>query len=312
MSADVVTATAGKELLTIALSFLGRTFLNRAFGQGSASDVRTWIRDAVEELKDFVSEELRRQLDDRALDDMQDRVFALATNLHQYANLTTEDSKPANLYLLKDASLSTAKLLPKSLRYDHAYFLTTAAIGYRLFALYELSQLHKEPGYISNAKDTVDSVVDALGSSCHRLAHKMSPEARLDTVLKQGSHQIMVQPHHRAPVHLPPEFETVYTATCFGTKDGVKVTDNFNVTGDTVLSESDLADIQRKAEEALEPHARPMRAQTSEFLERANASVLGIIDCYSKMCEAIGEVYEPPAEPGLTRRFPYLGSQATE
>ena len=59
----------------------------------------SWIQNAVAELKAFVSEELRRQLDERVIEQLQADLQGVIINLHQYASLRSS-SRQRNKYLI--------------------------------------------------------------------------------------------------------------------------------------------------------------------------------------------------------------------
>ncbi|WP_271595926.1 hypothetical protein [Bradyrhizobium sp. CCBAU 25360] len=121
----------GLALLQGAISYVGGRLSASALGDPVISDVQSWFKNAIAELEAFVSAELRRQLDQRAMEQMRADLPGINTNLCQYSSLRASN-RPRNKYLLERCDMTTASLLPLSLYYDQALFVTTIAT-YRLF-----------------------------------------------------------------------------------------------------------------------------------------------------------------------------------
>ena len=282
MSANAVAGLVGRELLKGALAFVGGEALRNALGYASIVDVRMWIRQAVAELKAFVSEELN----DLVLREMEAELAGILINIDQYANLSTKAQK-TNRFLLEEVSTSTARLVPRSLQFDQAYFVTTTAIAYRFFALYALYQFDKDEGHIDSARPMVDSAVKQLRLSRNRLSHEMSPEAHFDIVCETKHYA-----DYREEIPRPPRFRRI--VSCFGTRNGRRVTDRY--TTEIVHIGDALTTLREQVEIALEPLTTPMRQEAQEFLKMANTSLSEVIRCYDKMCQEIGKSYTPPAD----------------
>jgi hypothetical protein len=125
--------------------------------------VRAWIQNAVAEIEAFVSAELRRQLDEKVLEQMRANVQGITTDIYQYASLEVSN-RNRNRYLLETCDTASASLVPLSLNYDQALFITTTAMAYRLFTLYALYELDRDPGHIRSARPMVDDFVTRTSS----------------------------------------------------------------------------------------------------------------------------------------------------
>ena len=287
MSAKAVAGLVGLELLKGAIAFVEGKALKNALGYATISDVRMWIRQAVAELKTFVSEELQRQLEDLVLRQMESELAGMLNNIDQYASLS-ENAQKTNRFLLEEVSTFTARLVPRSLQFDQAYFVATVAIAYRFFALYALYQFDKDKGHIDSAKRMVDSAVKQLRLSRNRLSHEMSPEAHFDIVCEEKRYDYYTE---EIPTR-PPSFSII--RTCFGTRDGRRVTDRYSV--DKMYIKDAKTTPRKQVEVALEPLITPMRQEAQDFLEMANTSLSEVIRCYDEMCQKIGKRYTPPAD----------------
>ncbi|WP_128931939.1 hypothetical protein [Bradyrhizobium zhanjiangense] len=73
-------AFVGLALLQGAISYVGGRLLASALGDPVISDVQSWLKNAIAELEAFVSAELRRQLDERVIEQMS---RGLAGHQHQ-------------------------------------------------------------------------------------------------------------------------------------------------------------------------------------------------------------------------------------
>ena len=285
MSTTAVAGFVGLGLLNGALSFVGGETLRQALGYPAISDVRIWIRHAVAELKAFVSSELQRQLDDIELRDMENDLQGILNNLYQYAELSSENQK-SNRFLLDYVTISTAHLVPRSLRFDQAYFVTTTAIAYRLFVLQTLFVLDDDDGHIKSAKPMIDGAITQLVLSRNRLSKEMSPGAHFDIVCSVKTHQEYLAEIPRGPG----DIRTTSTVHCFGMLDGHQITDTYSAD----FREERI--LKKQVEEEMAPRKAEMKQQAQDFKRKANASLFQIIDCYDKMCKKIGETYTPPEE----------------
>ena len=287
MSANAVAGFVGLELLRGALAFVGGKALNNALGYASISDVRMWTRQAVAELKAFVSEELQRQLEDLVLRKMEAELAETLIHIEQYAELSKE-TQASNKFLLEKVSTLTAGLVPRSLQFDQAYFVATTAIAYRFFALYALYQFDKDKAHINSARGMVDSAVKQLRLSRNRLSHEMSPEAHFDIVCEEKRYNYYTEEIPKGP----PSFSII--RTCFGTRDGRRVTDRYSV--DMMYRKYAKTTPRKQVEVALEPLITPMRQEAQDFLKMANTSLSEVIRCYDEMCQKIGKSYKPPVD----------------
>ena len=286
MSANAVAGLVGRELLKGALAFVGGEALRNALGYASIVDVRMWMRQEVAELKAFVSEEVQRKLDDLVLRDMEAELTGILINIDQYADLSKKAQK-TDRFLLEEVATSTARLVPRSLQFDQAYFVTTTAIAYRFFALYALYQSNKEEGHIDSARPMVDSAVKQLRLSRNRLSHEMSPEAHFDIVCETKSY-----PDYLEETPSRPRF--IWIVSCFGTRNGRRVTDRYS--REIVHTRDAPTKLREHVEAALEPLTTPMRQEAQEFVKMANTSISEVIRCYDKMCQKIGKSYTPPED----------------
>ena len=206
----------------------------------------------------------------------------ILNNIHHYASLS-EKAQKTNKFLLEEVSILTARLVPRSLQFDQAYFVATTAIAYRFFALYALYQFDKDEGHINSLKPMVDSAVKQLGLSRICLSHEMSPEAHFDIVCETKTYTYYEE-------ELRASYKTV--VSCFAKRDGRRVTDKYSSEFGRVSSTT----LKKQVEAALEPLTTPMRQEAQDFLKLANTSLSEVIRCYDEMCQKIGKSYTPPAD----------------
>ena len=285
MSATAVAGFVGLALLKGVLSFVGGKALQSALGDPKISDACIWTRQTIEEFKAFISEELRRQLDEYALDELETDLKSTLDNLHHYARLSL-GSQAKNRSLIEAVSESTTRLVRRSLEFPAAYFVTTAAIACRFFALYSLYKLDDDPNHIRGSKGMVDDVVTGLLLSRKSLSDEMSPEAHFDIVCETKVYTEYVD-------ELRPSYK--HFAFCFGTRDGHRVTDRYS--RELYISQEDVwPSLRQQVEIALEPLTTPMRQEAQEFMKTANTSLCEVIRCYDDLCKQIDESYKPPED----------------
>ena len=259
-----VAAFVGLALLEGAIAYVGGKLMAKALGEPSIRDVRVWIDNAVADLKEFVSDELRRQLIQQSVQEMVTDLTAINTNLYHYASLSKQN-RERNRFLLENSAESTARLVPHSLKFDQAYFVGTAALAYRLITLNALYDLDQEQGHIATARTMVDDAVNRLIATRDRLGRAMSPEAHFDVRCNIIGEN-------------PPY--------CWGTRDGIQVT--------VAIDGRDAIRAREYIEKEMEPLVEPYQRRADDFLKKANSSIGMTIQCYQKMCERIGSTYTPP------------------
>jgi hypothetical protein len=265
-----VAAYVGLKLLDGAISYIGGQLMSHALGDPTITDVRAWIQNAVAEIEAFVSAELRRQLDERVLEQMRADLEGINTNLYHYASL--ESPNQTNRYLLEICDTTTARLMPLSLNYDQALFVTTTAMAYRLFTLCGLYELDKDTGHIESARPMMDEFVTRTSAIRDKIGALMSPEN-----------------HFRINCTIVGEKDY----TCTGIRDGVPITPPYHAP--PLINGRDSFDVMREAiKKSMAPLTDPIQKQHDEFLKSANSSIRLAIECYNKMCEKIGGAYSLP------------------
>jgi hypothetical protein len=243
-----------------------------ALGDPRISDVRAWIQNAVAELEAFVSAELKRQLDEKTMEQMRAELQGITTDIYQYASLEPAN-RERNKYLLETCDTQSASLVPLSLNYDQALFVTTTAMAYRLFTLFALYELDKDKGHIVSARPMMDEFVKQASIIRDRVGKQMSPTTHFTincTIVGESKY------------------------TCIGLRDGAPVTPPY--TAPPKINGRDSFDVMTEAIKArLAPLTNPMQKQTDDFLKSANTSIKLATDCYDRMCRRVGDSYSPPA-----------------
>lgn len=268
-----VAAFVGMALLQGAISYVGGQVMSSALGDPKITDVRAWIQNAVQEIEAYVSAELRRQLDERVLEQVRANLQGITINIYQYSSLNPRRHE-RNRYLLETCDTTTATLVPLSLNYDQALFITTTAMAYRLFTLYALYELDGDPGHIQSARPMMDEFVIRTSAIRDRVGAQMSPAN-----------------HFR--INCTIVGETHYT--CIGSRDGAPITPRMHTDGPEINGRDSFDVMRERITARIAPLVDPMQKLHDEFLKSANSSIRLSIDCYDKMCRKIGETYSPPA-----------------
>ena len=157
----------------------------------------------MSELEEYVSAELKRQLDAEVVEKMRAELQGVLDNIGEFANLTPEN-QIKNRFLIEYCDTATAELIPLSLNYDQALFISTAAMAYRLFVLFALYKLDQDPGHIVSARPRMDEFFKETLAIREKVSARLAPEAHFS-----GQCQPIIQHHTGAP--------------CVITKDGVEV-----------------------------------------------------------------------------------------
>lgn len=293
LKADPVTlgtaaAFVGIELLKGAISYVGGSVLSHALGAATINDVHTWILEAVAELEAFVSDELKKQLDDKVVEQLRSNLSGIITDLNQYASLKEEDQKN-NIYLLQNCDIKTADLIPLSLNYDQALFITSAAMAYRLNTLWSLFQIDNDPGHISSAKDMMDTYVKTSTDIRNKIFNSMSPDSHFTINCKLASrHTDAIMGCHSRSEQSKPSC-TVTTFGCQILQDG-NVVDGLS--GSPKISTSIINQANTKKNDLIAQSS--YKKNQTNFYDQANSSIVLAVNCYDEMCKKIGLSYTSP------------------
>ena len=226
LTLGAVAAYVGLKLLDGAISYVGGRALAEALGHPTISDVRLWIRAAVDELKEFITEELRRSLTANSIDEMRTEMLGIRENFYHYASLSPENKRNYR-FLLEDSSVHTSRLVHGAVQHDQAFFITTTAVAYRLFVLRTFFLQDDDAGHIESARIMVNDVLTQLSMSRDRIAKLMSPWARYGfscdskMISKSGG-------GFRDWQREEPNGGRMVLISCHGTDKGRRITDTYS------------------------------------------------------------------------------------
>lgn len=278
-------AWVGIKLTEGAIAFVGGELLRIALGEPSISDVKKWIEHAVRELKEFVAEQLRRQ----TLAQIDADLSGVIYNVHHYAALTDENQQK-NVYLLEHAVNTTSSLVPQSLRFEEAYFVTTVALAYRLFAVYGLYRLDGDKGHIRSLQLMVDDVLRTLSVRRDDLGFRMAPERRYGMSCFSRSSGTGVP-------HKQPNGAGTMVYSCVGTDKGKAITSRHSVAiGIEDVYHAIYGVVRDRVRTELAQHTEPMRQRADKFLRAADTSIQRILECYQAMSSQVGQSYSLPQD----------------
>jgi len=268
---SMAAAYVGKELLSGAIQYVGGKIMAQVLGDPTISDVKAWIQEAVAELEAYVS----AALDAKVIEQMQADLESVNTRLHEYAALRPANQK-TNRHLIEVCNDVTSGLLPLSLNYDQALFITTATMGYRLFSLYALYQLDKDPGHIAAAKDTMDDFVIRTMATRDKIAKSLDPSTLAGGC---GRHDITIGPIQHQVTHV--------FWNC-------NVSHNGQVIWAQTFRDTSEAAARAQFAAQLDQDKKQFTALYDGFLGAINPSIASAVLAYQDMCRKIGKTYTPP------------------
>jgi hypothetical protein len=282
-------ALVGFWLLQGAISYVGGQLMASALGGARISDVQTWIAEAVAELEAFVSAELRRQLTELILNQMRADLDGIIQNLTEYSRLRKRD-QATNRFLLESSDTKTASLVPLSLDYDQALFISFSAVAYRFFALFGLYERDRDPGHITFARPSVDNFINKAMAARDRIEKALNPGTRLVKHLQ----------------FYPGDPD--YPATEPGPS-----TDNYITLDGKVVWHDNTQDLDnRQVNAAYAKLYPPLEQQCKAFIGNTNANIKLTASCYSDMCVKIGGApypvpgFGPPIGPAVSIVSPVI------
>mgnify|MGYP003381741482 CR=1 FL=1 len=249
-----------------AIAYVGGQLMGSALGGATIIDVRTWIREAVAELEGFIA----AKLDEKTIEEMTDDLGSVRKSLREYSALS-KGNQPKNRFLIEDVDIATGRLTSTARRYDQAFLIFVAGIGYRFFSLFALYKLDRDAGHITHAKEEVDDFLVKLNDMYGRLHAKLDPSlrVRVDCYEDPGS------PGYPGEIgHRPDGF-----CACDVYLDGVCVNSFF----------SDYRDGAEKvaSQKFVESLMPVLKQQEQDHEDKCMDFLRNIILCYDKMHKAV-------------------------
>ena len=149
-------------------------------------------------------------------------------------------------------------------------------MAYRLFTLYALYQLDRDPGHIRSVRPLMDDFVKQASLARDRIGHEMAPSTHFKincTIVGQTRY------------------------TCRGLRDGQPITPLYEAP--PLINGRDAHDVMREAiRRSWAPITEPLQRQADDFLKSANTSIKYAIQAYDQMCRRVGDTY--PIPPGTS------------
>lgn len=256
--------------------------LANALGQVKITDVRTWIAEAVAQIQAFVREELRRQLTQLVLDEMEADLQGVISHVNQYASLLPEN-QALNRAILESVNNTTATAIPRVSKFDQASPIIAGFMAYRLIARNGLFLVDKDPGHIRGMRPDMDAYVKIMQGIVERILPSLEVTARLK-FLGCGA--------------LPPGEGTKNQAACRYAIDGVVVEEYTNPPKYTnKMIEAEFSAL--------------LQSQRDLFVAQINSYLGNATSAFDAMCKKIGGTYPVVGIPGaLTKTLPLAARTA--
>lgn len=163
--------------------FAAGAFLGAIFDQNNASNqsnVKLWIDQAVAEIKKFISEELKKQLDDQYVNELQTGIYAVILDLKRYGDHKPYDRKILDLRMPSVINLRSAT----QRRRFAGVTLYADVVGLELLIYTAYVKNHGDEGY----KPLIESLITtAMG----HIAECFSENAAW---MKAGTDSVVIHP----------------------------------------------------------------------------------------------------------------------
>jgi hypothetical protein len=274
----------GKELLNGVIQGVGQQLLQGILGGVKTIDVRTWVREAVAQIEEFVSEELRHQLTELVMKQMNADLQGVSLNASQYDGLLPEH-RLGRKTLLEEINHDTGPLVSLALAYPQALFIAFPAIAYRFYALLALYDLDNDKGPILQEKPNVDQFLKKVSENYRTIVPALEPQNRIKV---------------KCSLMHPGSEDPIQDVQCDVIVDGAK--------REWVWDSSEEA-ARRKADAVVARFAPPIQKDLADFQSAVKASWSKTVECYAAMCKKVDSSYAAPLPesfllPPLT--FPHL------
>jgi len=248
-----------------ALEFAAGKIGESALGGVQIIDARTWVREAVAEIKAYVA----GVISETVIDEMTASVDGIGENLKEYASLLPKN-RAANAILVRDADLNTTKLIDICLKYDEAFTVSLAAMSYRLIARRALYRLDNDPGHILSLKSQVDNYFMSTISQFKKLQLRLAPGQRLGACCVN-------------------EMNVRWGCRPAADRNVIDATANLMV----VKSSKDAA-LKIAAQAAHDLLFPSFNGIFQKFQSVSLAAIGSNLQTYSTMCASVGATYAPP------------------
>jgi hypothetical protein len=147
----------GKKLYEKGIDYAGGALLQDIFKEPQPINVQEFISEAVTSIESKIAG-LEAKIDEQNLNRMRSDLDSIKYSFAEYAALDP-GLREANRNLLLHCDTASAGLLSLSMRYEQAFFLSTAVLAYRLLTRFALFQLDSSSGV--NAQGHVTSLVSS-------------------------------------------------------------------------------------------------------------------------------------------------------
>jgi hypothetical protein len=260
-------------LIEGALSYVGGQLMKSAMGDATITDVQTWIRAAVAELEAFLS----AKLDDLLMQQMTAELAQLKQNLTEYASLSPHNLK-ANRYLIEDADTHGVALTTLSFPHEVAFFVSTSAIAYFIYARWALYMDDKDHGHVTSFKNFMDEYFSTIVPAYQKILQRLDPNTRLKIVCDST-------PGLPPQGDIPPTPGYYY---CYTALDGQPAGGEFD-------DDTDEGRARNQAQAYCDANIRPaIVAKFQDFQAKGAIAINLAAQAYEKMCKKVGGSYNPP------------------
>ncbi len=135
----------GEALYKKGIDYASGTLLQNIFKESKPVDAQEFMSEAVKGIESKIAG-LEAKIDQQNLDRMQSDLHGISSTFAEY--VTPLDQGEGDKSLLDYCDTTSATLLSLSMRYEQAFFLSTAVLAYRLLTRFALFQLARSSGRV--------------------------------------------------------------------------------------------------------------------------------------------------------------------
>ena len=172
----------GKKLFDAGIEYAKGKALEDVFKEPTLVDVHEWVNQAVTSIESKVAA-LDAKIDQQNMDRMTSELDSIQDHFEHYSELPA-NQRERNRILLDQCDDKCSELLPLSQKYEQAFFLSSAVLGYKMltrYALYELDRSHGAGAevHVTNLEKTVRSYFEWASGARAKLVGKLMPRYRI-------------------------------------------------------------------------------------------------------------------------------------
>ena len=180
----ITTTTVALWLAEGAVAYLGGMAMGAILGHPSLNDIAKLLRECVEELKNFVRDELKRQFAEQDFLHMTAALASVRDNLRNF-DLVADSAKPQVVFMAQDAYLKAGEVMSLSNEYGlNGLTIYANATSLRMVSLAAQSRVLPSGTLRATMEETLRTSESAIANQLQIYSESWNPDKRVSQVVR--------------------------------------------------------------------------------------------------------------------------------